>query len=90
MFTTTIGKSGICPKWKVQVTISGKYALSDKPGEEYIGRYMLARCPIIENSRLPLHEQDPKYKLMRCSNESTCPLMNGFPEHVDVRNGYTV
>lgn len=90
MYTTIICRNGICPKWKVAVSISGKYRLSENPGEEYIGRYMLAQCPIVENSRLPLHKQDPKYKLMRCSDESTCPLMNGFPERVDVRNGYTV
>lgn len=90
MYTTIIRKNGVCPKWKVQVSIAGKYMFSETPGEEYVARYMCALCPIIENSRLKLHEQYPKYKLMRCDDESACPLMRDFPERVDVRNGYTV
>lgn len=90
MYTTIISKNGICPKWKVQVSISGKYAFSEAPGEEYLARYMTAICPIVANSRLPLHKQDPRYKLMRCNEESNCPLMDAFPARVDVRNGYTV
>lgn len=90
MYTTIVSKSGICPKWKVQVSVAGKYAFSENLGEEHLARFMYATCPIVENSRLPLHKQDPKYKLMRCSDESSCPLMEGFPGCVDVRNGYIV
>lgn len=90
MHTTIIRKNGVCPKWKVPVSIDGKYAFSENPGEEYMARYMCAACPIVENSRLKVHEQNSKYKLMRCNEESACPLMHDFPERVDVRNGYTV
>lgn len=90
MHTTIISKNGICPKWKVPVSIAGKYVLSESPGEEYTARYMCAICPIVQNSRLKVHEQDPRYKLMRCDDESTCPLMNGFPKQMDVRGGYTL
>ena len=90
MHTTIISKNGICPKWKVPVSIAGKYAFSENSGEKYIARYMCATCPIVENSHLKAHEQNPRYKLMCCSEESTCPLMHEFPKQVDVRNGYTV
>lgn len=89
MYTTILYRSGICPKWKVQVSIAGKYVFSESPGEEHTARYMCAVCPIAESSHLKVHEQNPKYKLMRCDDESACPLMNGFPEQMDVRDGYT-
>lgn len=87
---TIIHKNVLCPKWKVQVQLSGKYIFSQEPNEEHIARFMYATCPIVENGCLPLHKQKREYKLMRCAEERQCAALKDFPEKVDVRNGYSV
>lgn len=87
---TIIYKTVLCPKWKVQIQLSGKYIFSEKPNEEHLAHFMYATCPIVENGRLPLHKQKREYKLMYCAEENQCVALKGFPEKTDVRNGYSV
>ncbi len=84
-YYTLIGKTVICPKWDVKVTLQGKYRLSAE--KEQTGYFVSASCPITENSRLPLHKQCPEYKLMRCPNSDTCKYLKEFAPCVDINTG---
>jgi hypothetical protein len=87
-YVTLIGKRVTCPKWHVPVTLDGKYMFSES--NEYEAVFLCSMCPIVENSKLPLHKQCKEYKLMRCLEHDRCELLRDFPPKVDVRNGYSV
>lgn len=76
MVTTSILKSnnGECPLWAVDVSVCGWY----RETEGGIWQFLRAECPIIENAKLPLHKQDPRYKLMFCKDKFSCPLYSQF------------
>ena len=64
---------GVCPLWDVPIAISSLYRKVD-------GQWCLLRpvCPIIENSKLPVWEQDEEYKYMFCNDCFSCPLYTRF------------
>lgn len=75
MFTTVLRtNSGKCPYWDVDVCVCGVY------GERSDGKwtFLRANCPIIENSKLPVYEQESVYKYMKCGDRRTCPLYTQF------------
>ena len=65
LVTTSKANCGKCPIWGVDVSVSCWY------GEKGNGvwSFLRAECPIIENSKLPLHKQDRRYKLMFCKDK---------------------
>ena len=77
-----IPKNVHCPKWNVNITLYGKYYLSDD-ADSSIGKFALASCPIAQNNNKPLRDQDSKYKILRCLEYQRCPLLNDFPEKID-------
>lgn len=66
--------SGKCPKWDVSVSVSGLYRQEDRTEWSFVR----AECPIIQNSNLPVYDQDPKYKFMSCTDYASCPLYTQF------------
>ena len=44
-----------CPKWGIDICLLGKYYLSDDM-DSSVGEFKSASCPIVENSKLPLHK----------------------------------
>lgn len=66
--------SGKCPYWDVDVSVQGIY------GERSDGSwtFLRAKCPIIENERLPIYEQCPEYKYMKCPDHHSCDLYRRF------------
>ena len=72
--STLKANSGKCPYWDVDVSVCGVY------GEREPGRwsFLRAECPIVENSKLPIYEQDIRYKYMRCNDPHSCPLYTQF------------
>lgn len=66
--------SGKCPCWDVPVCVCGVY------GEEPNGcwTFLRAECPIIENAKLPVYDQDERYKYMKCPDSSACSLYTQF------------
>ena len=75
MWTTTLkANSGICPCWKVPVTVYGWY----KSLAENEWQFCKAECDIIENSKLPRYEQKQEYEMMYCPNPHSCPLYTEF------------
>lgn len=66
--------SGKCPCWDVDVCVSGLYG--ERPDGSWT--FLRAKCPIIENSKLPHYEQSPEYKYMGCKSPRECPLYSQF------------
>lgn len=86
MFTyTTIPKTVHCPKWDINVTLTAKYFYYDD-NQPHLGTFQKAICPIVENGKLPLHEQEKELKLLRCHEYQECPLLSDFPEKLDTHN----
>ena len=79
-----IPKSVHCPKWKIDICLYGKYYLSDNM-DSGVGKFKSASCPIVENSKLPLHKQEKEYKLFRCLEYLQCELLKDFPEEINVQ-----
>lgn len=77
-----IPRAVCCPKWNINVCLHGKYYLSDDINST-IGKFKSAVCPIVENSKLPFHEQATEYKLLRCLEYLQCPFLNDFPKEID-------
>jgi len=65
---------GKCPVWDVSVGVSGLY----KQLENDTWSFARAECPIIQNSKLPVYDQDPRYKYMKCPDPHACPLYTQF------------
>ena len=87
---TFIGKTIVCPKWNIRITLDGKYKFTENPENPSEVSFMFATCPIVENSRLPLHKQKSEYKLMCCPDHQNCMYLNEFPAYYDVSKGYNV
>lgn len=65
---------GKCPYWDIDVSVSGIYGEKGKG----ILDFLRAECPIVENSKLPIYDQDSNYKYMRCKDPHSCPLYTQF------------
>lgn len=87
---TTVGKSHICPKWNISVTITGKYYFFDN-SNPYIAKYVTCKCPILENIKLPIAERNKEYMLYHfCNMEQECLGNIPFSPQIDVRkDGYS-
>ena len=66
--------SGECPCWNVRVSVHGYYG----ERSDCTWTFLRAKCPIVENSKLPIYEQSPKYKYMVCDDPRNCPLYTEF------------
>ena len=74
MTSTLKANSGKCPFWDIDVSVIGWYR--EKEGNTW--SFLRAECPIIQNSKLPIWEQEQRYKLMSCKDPSQCPLYTEF------------
>ncbi len=84
-FVTTSHKTVICPTWNEEVSLCGKYLLSEEKGHSYEGKFLSATCPIIENLRLPARKRDDKYKYFPFCNHQPCELLEDFKPIIDTR-----
>lgn len=69
---------GTCPAWGVPVSVSGVY----KQFENGTWSFTRAECPIIQNSKLPVYDQAPEYKYMKCPDPHACPLYTQFQSEI--------
>ena len=76
MTTVSILKAnhGKCPLWGVEVSVKGWY----REVVDGVWEFLRAECPIIENAKLPRHEQKQSYELMFCKGHFPCPLYQEF------------
>lgn len=83
---TTIGKTVTCPCFNEQVTLTGKYSITDNSLNPYEAKFCYATCPIVENSKLPSYEQNEDYKYLRCINkDGKCKLLSDFPSTISLK-----
>ena len=84
---TFIGHSGICPQWKVDITVRAKYRYTENPDNAYeaVCTHCVI-CPILENIKLPRADRIKEYELYPfCRMKQDCELMNyPFKEVIDV------
>lgn len=87
-FTTISTKRVVCPLWKEEISLQGRYLLSEEEGHTYEAKFLSATCPIVENIRLPKSKKDKKYELFRFCNDD-CKLLKDFKPVIDIRrDGY--
>jgi len=88
-YITTLTKQAVCPLWKEEISINGKYSFSENNDNPYEATFMYALCPILENLRLPKDKQNKDYEFFRYCNYDQCKLLTDFKPSIDVRNGYS-
>ena len=85
IYYTLVSKKHHCPMWDIDLFITAKYRFFDNDNP-YIAKYASCTCPIIENLKLPPHEQDKAYSLYRFCNKQTDCLHNiKFEPKIDTR-----
>ena len=69
---------GECQYWGIPVSVMGMYM----EREDHSWSFICAECPIIRNSKLPIYEQDERYKYMFCKDPRSCPLYTQFQSSI--------
>lgn len=87
--TTLSRKTVVCPMWDEEITLCGKYLISEEKGHEYEAHFLYATCPVIENLRLPRAKKDPKYECFPFCHHQPCELLEDFKPVLDLRKGYS-
>ena len=82
---TLITKTGKCPVWLDDVTITAKYRYSDDQNNPYLARFVCAECEIVQNIHLPRNKRNPALILYTFCGKTDCPLLSDFPPEIDVR-----
>jgi len=89
-YYTYCNKFAHCPKWDIDISLRGKYRFSDNPETPNTATFLYATCPIVENSKLPIHKQEPELKLMRCPESDSCQFLQEFKPVIDIdKDGYS-
>lgn len=89
VFITISTKNVICPLWKEEIILRGKYLLSEEKGHQYEAKFLSATCPIVENLSLPKSKQNTDYAFFRFCNHEPCELLKSFKSFIDIRDGYS-
>ena len=88
-YYTLVHKCVVCPYWNISIMLEAKYHFVEDSESPHEARFVYAKCPIIENSRLPLSKQEPEYKLLRCPYDSPCEFVNSFKKTINIsKDGY--
>lgn len=86
-YYTIVYKSVICPFWKDEIILEGKYRYNEEPGHEYEARFSSAQCPIIKNLHLPMRKRDKKFSYYPSCPIEYCEKLHDFESIIDVRTG---
>lgn len=84
-YYTILHKQIKCPFWKCNITLKGKYYYSEEPGHEYEAHFSSARCPIMDNIRLPEHKRDKELSCYPICPMHPCNELDNFHPRIDVR-----
>lgn len=84
-YYTILHKPIECPFWKCEIILQGKYYYLEDEGHEYEARFSSAKCPIIENIRLPEHKQDKELSYYPFCRIHPCEALYNFEPLIDVR-----
>lgn len=80
-FVTTIGKTVFCPHLQIEVALTGKCRIS---GDANDARLMYVSCSVVENSHLPIYEQEDHLKYFVCHQSDNCELIHKFKEEINL------
>ena len=80
-FITFSYKSVKCPTWNEDITLKGKYLLSEN--HSYEAHFLEAYCPVLENQYSS--KKDAAYKYYPFCNHPHCDLLNTFKPVIDTR-----
>ena len=71
-----------CDKWNIDLPILVTYRYND-PANPYSAVFQSAKCPIVENSKLPANEQSEEYKWMICNDFCDCVHLHNAPPKIE-------
>lgn len=78
-------KSCTCPLYEMEIVIRGRYVPSDRGTNPFELRFTGGEYPIVANSKLPPHEQNPRLKPLVCTKRTQCRLLWEFEKRIDIR-----
>lgn len=80
-FYTIFQKTITCPCYNRRITLNGYYYFSDDENTNpHEATFHYAKCPLVENSKLPYYEQDEEFKYLHCLNsDERCDFFDAFP-----------
>lgn len=84
-YYTLLSKRIKCPFWKCNLTLQGKYYFLEEKGHEFEARFSKAKCPIIENNKLPNRELNKELALFAFCRIYPCEELTNFEPLIDVR-----
>ncbi len=79
-YFTTIGKTVYCPYLQMEVSLTGKYRIL---GDTNKIKLSCVSCSIVENSQLPIWEQDESGKYISCPQNGSCELVKNFNDGIN-------
>lgn len=88
-FTTISTKRVICPLWNEEISLRGKYLLSEEAGHQYEAKLLFVTCPIVENLRRPISKRNKDFDLFRYCDLNPCEAMNDFKSIIDTRKHHS-
>lgn len=84
-YFTLVHKTVTCPMWKDSIHITAKYRYIEDGENPYLARFVLAKCEVIENAKLPERKRDKRLGFYQFCKMQDCPHLRDFPEQIDVR-----
>ena len=71
-----VTKSGVCPASRTSILLFANYE------KDSSGRLALSEvhCPVMDNLKKPIAEQDKELPAEVCEDPSKCPLYTGFSD----------
>lgn len=58
--------------------------LSNDPDKPYEARFLTAKCPIVENLKLPKHKRNKDYALYQFCDVKDCPALKRFKQNINL------
>lgn len=84
---TIINKFVICPAWKVELCLEGNYFLEENSTK---ASFLGAKCPIIENNKLPIKRRDSELSIYPFCKKYPCSCLSDFKTVIDIdSDGYS-
>lgn len=87
MTYTIIPKHIICPFWKTEIVLEGKYYYCEEPGHEHEARFSSAQCPIIKNLHQPVQKRIKELSYYAFCRINPCQELHNFEPLIDTRTG---
>lgn len=71
-----------CDKWNMDLPLSVTYRFHN-PSKPYSAVLQSTKCPVVENSKLPVYERPEEYKWLMCNNDCECVHLRSAPQEIE-------